>query len=724
MSKEILCTLGPASMNEHVIARLEDLGVSLFRINMSHTRLEEVADTIRFITSLTDVPLSLDTEGAQIRTGDLSEPAFQIHENNIVRAHRQPMTGDGENFNFYPNDIISAFRVGDLISIDFNAVLVQVIESGDEIVSMRVLNGGMFGRNKAVTVDRPISLSPLTEKDKAAVQIGIDMDIRHFALSFANSGDDVDILRNLVGKEACIISKIESRNGVENLDDIAERSEALLIDRGDLSREIPIELIPSYQKSIINRAKSHDLRVYVATNLLESMVTEPVPTRAEINDIYNTFLDGADGIVLAAETAIGKYPVRCANMVSQMITVFENRDHDVGDHYHLDPVSLLVKPHGGELVHREASAADLKTLGGLPELRVSITDLMDCEQFALGAYSPLKGFMDQETMNSVLAEYRLPEGTTWTMPVILQVTAEAVDGFGPGERVVLTFGDGKIHAFLDVSQIFPLALDRVANQWFGTDSTDHPGVQWLFSGGELAIAGPVTLVDYLPSLWRHFQLSPAQTRFIFTQKGWSRVVGFHGRNPPHRAHEHIQMQSLALTNADGLYISPVIGPKLPGDFLPGPIMKSYQVLLDQDVYPKGKAVLGSFATYSRFCGPREAVFTAICRKNMGCSHFIVGCEHTGVGTFYEPDGNREIFARLGEIGITPVFFDAIGYDQKSKAYRSALKGGDVEPISGHQIRESLRKGIGIPDWLMRESVQEILLDDIAAGEAVFFEGTR
>ena len=721
MHKEILCTLGPASMNDRVIARLEELGVTLFRINLSHTALDDIADAIGFITSRTRVPLSLDTEGAQVRTGPLLKPALRMDENSLVHAHREAVPDDAENFNFYPPGIISEFRPGDLISIDFNAVLVQVVECSADTVAMRVLNGGMFGRNKAVTVNRPIAMPALTEKDRAAVGIGVDMGITHFALSFANSGGDVETLRELTGKGAYILSKIECRNGVENLDDIARLSDAILIDRGDLSREVPIEMIPACQKTIIEKSKVHGRKVYVATNFLESMITEPGPTRAEVNDIYNTFLDGADGIVLAAETAIGKHPIRCANMVTQMINAFERHDTGANESAPFNPASLLVEPHGGVLVRREAAPADIKDIEALPRLKVPDTVLLDCEQFALGVYSPLTGFMDRTTLTSVLSENRLADGTVWTLPILLQCGPEDARRCSPGQRIALTADDGKVYSILDVDEVYPFEPDAVIAPMFGTDSQDHPGVRGILGAGSHCIAGAVTLVERRPSPHHHFELSPADTRFIFSHKGWSRVVGFHTRNVCHRGHEHIQIQALERTGADGLYISPVIGPKKPGDFLPGPVMNSYQALLADGVYPEERVVLGSFATYSRYAGPREAVFTALCRKNLGCSHFIIGRDHTGVGDFYRADANREFFEELGDIGIDPVFFDTVGYDENTQSYTERSDGAELRSISGTEVRENLKQGQRLPNWFMRDTVQDLLLADVAAGNPLFFE---
>ena len=703
-----------------MIARLEALGISLFRINLSHTPLDKVAEVVRNVQSWTSVPLSLDTEGAQVRTGTLAKP-FELTENEIVHAQREPILGDAACFNFYPYDIIDALNAGDLISIDFNSVLVQIVDKSDDRVKMRVLNGGLVGSNKAVTVERNIELPPLTEKDHGAVEIGMDMGVRHYALSFANHGRDVEFLRSMVGKESTIISKIECRNGIRNLENIAQLSDAILIDRGDLSREIPIEYVPYYQKKIIKTVHGVGRKVYVATNLLESMVTMPVPTRAEVNDIYNTFLDGADGVVLAAETAIGKYPVACANMVAKMIDAFNVHNEDDTSEFRMEPLSLLIEPHGGRLVHNEATSDDLADLATLRRMRIGREDIMDCEQIALGTYSPLDGFMDQSTLSSVLSENRLPDGSTWTMPILLQCNDDELRSMAKGERIALEDDEGRTIALLDISEIYTLDPMAVAEQWFGTTSTEHPGVAKFLAAGTCCLAGKVTLVERPPSLYRHFELTPAQSRSIFTHKGWSRVVGFHTRNPCHRIHEFLQLTALQKAAADGIYISPVIGPKKPGDILPAPMMKTYQVLLDRGIYPPRRVVLGSFATFSRYCGPREAVFTALCRKNMGCSHFIIGRDHTGVGNFYSPDANRRMFEELPDLGIQPVFFDAVGYDPELGTYVEGGNSNHLSPISGTVARKTLKRGERLPDWFMRDIVQDMILEEINADRPVFFE---
>ena len=717
---EILCTLGPASLDPRTIRRLEESGATLFRINLSHTEPEDLPRIIELIRTATEVPICLDSEGAQIRTARFVDGDIVLRDHSLVRVHLRRVPTDDKNFNLYPPEAAALLEPGDFVRIDFNSALAQVVSVEDGFVVMRVLQGGVVGQNKAVVVERDIPLRPMTAKDVAAFKIGRDAGLTHFALSFANCGEDVREFRTHVGEDAFVISKIESLRGMQNLEEIAAHSDALLIDRGDLSRQVPIELLPQAQKSLIKRGKASGVSVYVATNLLESMVVMPNPTRAEVNDIHNTLADGADGLVLAAETAIGQYPIRCASMVNKVIRGYQIDDSDGTKFYPEDAISLLLEPHGGRLVHREVVSSDLEDVDQLPRLTVRDWDIMDCEQIGRGTYSPLTGFMDRETLESVLDTYRLPSGDAWTLPILLQVDPEHSTSLRAGERIALTSDVGTIHAVLDVSEVYRYDLDSLAARMYGTTSVDHPGVARLMSRGDLFVAGDITLVEPLASPDRHYLLSPVQTRFIFTQLGWSKVIGFHTRNPTHRGHEWIQLQALERTGADGLYINPVARPEKPGDFLPEAIMLSYQTLLEFGCYPKGRVVLGSFFTYSRYAGPREAVFTALCRQNMGCSHFIVGRDHTGVGNFYEGDANRRLFDLVGDIGITPVFFDAIGYNAGSREYQ-VDRGQPLVNISGSEVRESLRRGEFLPDWFMRDLSQEVLMAELNSGRPLFYE---
>lgn len=713
--RRILCTLGPASMNDQVIRRLEELGVSLFRINLSHTALEDVRERIRFIKDRTRVPICLDTEGAQIRTGWFVEKSVRLRENSLVIVPVEKVAGNAEAFNLYPDDIVRRLEVGDFISIDFDSVLAQVIDVSKNRATMRVVSGGMIGRNKAVTAERQIDLPPLTKKDIESITIGFEEGIRHFALSFANCGADVELIRGLAGAGAFVISKIESLRGIRNLDEIARNSDAILIDRGDLSREAPIERIPALQKHIIGRAKKLQTPVYVATNLLESMISERGPTRAEVNDIFNTLADGADGLVLAAETAIGDHPVLSASMAVKMIRSFAHANQGSLLDPIFDPISLVVEPHGGRLVHREATAEERSQTARLPMIDIDEMDAIDCEQIATGAFSPLEGFMERETLESVLVENRLPGGIIWTLPILLQTDAHAGGRFGPGDRVSLRGPDGRIIAFIDITEIFKFDLADTAARMFGTSSSGHPGVLRFLRKGDTCLAGKVTLVKRLATPYRHHCLSPAQTRLIFARKGWSRVVGFHTHNVVHRAHHHIQIEALVRTGADGLFISPLIGPEITAGFLPDSIMKSYHLLLELGGYPENKVVLGAFHSYPRHAGPRETVFAALCRKNLGCSHFILGRDPSSADGLLGRDADRRLFDELGDIGIQPVPFEGIGYDPDARAYLPRANGERVRWIDGSDARKFLAEGRRLPDWYMHDAIQDMLLAEIAEG---------
>jgi pyruvate kinase len=707
---ELLCTLGPASLNDRVIHWLQCIGVSLLRINLSHTRVEDLERIVSFVQARTSVPICLDTEGAQVRTGPLVDGKIAVRENRLLTVHGSPLPGDQFNMSFYPEMVVQKLEVGDFVSIDFNEVLAQVVVKESDAAILRILNGGEIGQNKAVTVQRSLSLPPLTKKDIAAIAIGRRKGVRHVALSFAHRAADVELIREHAGADATIISKIECMSGLENLEAIATRSDAILIDRGDLSREVPMEQLPAVQKLIIRRAKACGTKVYVATNLLESMTSSPTPTRAEVNDIYNTLKDGANGLVLAAETAIGRYPVNCARMVVKIIERFhENEGLEAGT-FPTRTASPLVgsEPHGGHLVCRRPEPVDDSARADLPVLRVGDDELTDVEQIVRGTYSPLSGFMGRDCLESVLDRNRLPDGLVWTMPIVLPVAKQVASRLGKGDRVVLARQNGAPHSVLDVSEIYQFDLDVLARKWFGTESDAHPGVARIRTRGDTFLAGEVALVQPLPLPYRRYDLTPAQLRIVFAHKGWNRVVGFHSRNLVHRGHEALQLAALERTHADGLLISPVLGNSARGDFLPHLIIDGYQAMLDYGLYPSGKVVLASFITYPRFAGPREAVFTALCRKNMGCSHFIVGRNHAGVDGFYGADDSRVLFDRLGDIGIEPVFFDAIGYDTSRERYIEGSSCGTAAPISGTGIRRALRAGEPLPNWMMRSEVQDVV----------------
>jgi len=323
MEKKILITLGPASMNKKTVQSCAELGVYVFRINLSHTPLDQVEESIKLIQSWTDVPVCIDSEGAQLRNGSMVSEKVQFEEGQEIRIEMNTVIGNSQRLSFNPIDVFKQFEVNDEIRVDFNRVCFRITKKYSDYFSAKVIHGGFIGSNKAADINRDIEFDPLTEKDRKAIEIGKKNNVKNVAMSFTNLPGDVDLMREVCGENTNIICKIESPSGLNSLESIIERADEILIDRGDLSRRIPIERIPFLQRRIISIARSMGTPVFVATNLLESMVTIPSPTRAEVNDVVSTLEMGANGLVLAAETAIGKYPFEVVQMVHSLINEFE-----------------------------------------------------------------------------------------------------------------------------------------------------------------------------------------------------------------------------------------------------------------------------------------------------------------------------------------------------------------------------------------------------------------
>lgn len=318
MTTKILATIGPNSLNESILQRCTEAGVYVFRINLSHTPLDQVAACVEKIQKWTDVPVCLDSEGAQLRNQTMAENGANFAEGARVKIHFSSVVGDATNISFTPSGSAAQFTVGDTVRIDFNGTILNIIDQYEDCCIAKVVKGGHVGSNKAADVDRNVSLAAISKDDEAAIKIGSEMGVRHFALSFANTAADVVRMRTLCGPDAIIISKIESLRALENLSSILQETDEILIDRGDLSRQVPLEKIPFLQRRIIAMAKARAVPVHVATNLLESMVSAHAPTRAELNDVVSTLLMGADGLVLAAETAIGSYPAESVHMIRNL----------------------------------------------------------------------------------------------------------------------------------------------------------------------------------------------------------------------------------------------------------------------------------------------------------------------------------------------------------------------------------------------------------------------
>ena len=520
-----------------------------------------------------------------------------------------------------------------------------------------------------------------------------------------------------------IISKIESKNGLINLDGICNKSDALLIDRGDLSREVPLEKIPAAQKYILQRGNAHNVPVYVATNLMENMIVNSKPTRAEVNDIQSTLNDGASGLVLAAETAIGKYPIECVRIMSRIVYEkihYKNKNQSI-ENLFTPPSGRIIEPHGGKLVQQFSND---QSDNPDSEIMVSEEVLTDSFQIANGTYSPLEAFMSLEQMKTVLYNNSIDDLVTWTIPIIFQVDAKMINRIPKSDYLFLKKEkESQPNVILKIDKIEKLKNKKqLAQLWFGTQDEKHPGVFKFLSSGDYIISGKPYILNNFNSKGKNkYELTPSQSRFVFDHNGWHNVIGFHTRNVPHLGHEHIQKQALANTNADAIFISPVTGVKKTGDFLADPIIKCYELLIREGVYDPYGAIIGSFNTHSRYSGPREAVFTAICRQNYGCNYFIVGRDHTGVGNYYDPDASIKLLDKL-ELDIKVLTFNSVGFS-KGQGFVEKLDGNqedDFEQISGSIIREKIINDDDIPDYMMRPTIVKLLKDLKKIGSNTLF----
>jgi pyruvate kinase len=743
---KIIVTLGPATNTERDLRKIKDKGVDFVRINLSHSSLDDLEYYIH-LSKKVGIPFIIDTEGSQVRTGRLEGGKLYFKQNDVVRIFAKEISGNGKKICLKPGYVIEQLEVGDLIHIDFDTLILRVTDvstASKGYITGKAFTGGLIGSNKAVVIDpvfnKKFQLPPLSPKDYQAIELGLREGIDHIAVSFVRSKATIEEVRRATQNKMKIISKVECLDALENLDEIVENSDFILIDRGDLSKEIPLEKIPFTQKIITAKARRCGVGVYVATNLLETMIEKKKPTRAEVQDIVNTIMDGALGLTLAAETAIGKHPMECINMLNKLILHAEqalngsepkNLENGfiqaLGSTPYLleNRLSSLIPPHGGILVNRVLPHPSVRTdLDSLPRIMLDQNKQMDVEQIAVGTYSPLEGFMGQADFLSVLSSMRLTNGIVWPLPVVLDVSEETADRCSIGEPVGLTDEAGEVMALLHLSEKYRFDKEETVKKMYGTDSSDHPGVKMVHEMQPVLLAGKVDLIKGRRSETRAYELTPKQLRRLFDERGWASVLGFHTRNIPHRGHEFIQLKAMEDENCDGLLVQPVVGKKKPGDFKPEYIIKSYENMID-NFYPKEKVVLAAFSTFSRYAGPREALFTALCRQNFGCSHFIIGRDHTGVGSYYDPYASHRIFDQFPELGIKIVKFSEIFYSKTLDNYihesaQSPHQDVDrLDLISGSQARAMFIRGERPPSWFMRPEISNLILNSVKNGEQVF-----
>ncbi len=378
---------------------------------------------------------------------------------------------------------------------------------------------------------------------------------------------------------------------------------------------------------------------------------------------------------------------------------------------------MSLKPHGGTLVNRILTGPEreetIERGKELPRLVLDRWEISDLELIANGAFSPLTGFMKKADYENVVNNMRLADGTVWSIPIVLGISSQEAESIVKGMDAALYSETGEILGIMKIEEIYEYDMRREAEEVYRTADEAHPGVSRLYQRDRWLIGGEISLVNRLkPERFPEMYLDPAETRRIFEEKGWRRVVAFQTRNPIHRAHEYLQ--KCALEICDGLFLNPLVGETKEDDIPAAVRVECYKVLLDK-YYPADRTFISAFPAAMRYAGPREAIFHAIVRKNYGATHFIVGRDHAGVGNYYGTYDAQLIFDefRPEELEITPLFFEHTFFCKVCGGMTSSKtcphgKENHVF-LSGTKVREMLLNGITPPEEFTRREVAEVLI---------------
>ena len=371
-----------------------------------------------------------------------------------------------------------------------------------------------------------------------------------------------------------------------------------------------------------------------------------------------------------------------------------------------------IAPHGDKLINRIATEAEkaefLSKADSLPRVQLDKRATSDLVMIAIGGFSPLKGFMELEDYESVVDDMRLANGLPWSVPVTLSVTEEVAAPLQDGSFVRLDDADGKFIGVLELTQKYNYSKTHEAVHVYGTDEDKHPGVKVIYDQGSVNLAGPVWLLERdAHPLFPSYQIDPAESRKMFEEKGWKTVVGFQTRNPIHRAHEYII--KCALEIVDGLFLHPLVGATKSDDIPAEVRMKCYEIMMEH-YFPSDRVILAINPSAMRYAGPREAIFHALIRKNYGCTHFIVGRDHAGVGDYYGTYDAQKIFGEFKpeELGITPLKFEHAFYCTRTKQMATSKTSPSSKEerihLSGTKVRGMLREGKLPPPEFSRPEV--------------------